>query len=43
MNIKDEIHSVLQAIQVKIDNNTQLTRDELEMLLLSSLIEEAAE
>jgi hypothetical protein len=42
MNIKEEIHNALEAIQKKVNEHKDLTDQEIEMLLLSSLIEEEA-
>lgn len=42
MSIQEEIHSALNDIQNKINENHELSDSELEMLFLSSLIEEEA-
>ena len=42
MSIKEEIHKTLEEIQKKVNENMDLSEKELEMLFLSSLIEEEA-
>lgn len=42
MSIQEEIHSALSEIQKKVNEGQELTNSELEMLFLSSLIEEEA-
>lgn len=42
MSIQEEIHSALNEIQTKVNESKELTDSELEMLFLSSLIEEEA-
>lgn len=43
MNIQEEIHKAIEDIQKKLQSQSDLSNDELETLLLTSLIEEAAE
>ncbi len=42
MSIQEEIHSALNDIQTKVNEGLELSENELEMLFLSSLIEEEA-
>lgn len=42
MSIQEEIHSALNDIQLKVNEGQELSDNELEMLFLSSLIEEEA-
>jgi hypothetical protein len=42
MSIKDEIHKALNDIQRKVNENNELSENELEMLMLAALIEEEA-
>lgn len=42
MSIQEEIHSALNDIQTKVNESLELSENELEMLFLSSLIEEEA-
>ena len=41
MSIQEEIHKTITEIQAKLRKNQDLSSDELESLLLASLIEEA--
>lgn len=40
MSIQDEIHKALRDIQEKVRSNKKLSPEEMELLFLSSLIEE---
>lgn len=40
MSIQEEIHKALAEIQQKVNKNEELSVSEMEMLFLSSLIEE---
>ncbi len=40
MSIQEEIHNAMKEIQKKINAKEQLSRDEIESLFLTSLIEE---
>lgn len=42
MSIQEEIHKAMAEIQQKVNKNEELTTSEMEMLFLSSLIEEEA-
>lgn len=42
MSIQEEIHQTLSDIQKKVNENHELSESEMEMLFLSSLIEEEA-
>lgn len=42
MSIQEEIHKALNDIQTKVNDSQELSDSELEMLFLSSLIEEEA-
>ena len=42
MSVKDEIHQILNQIQIKVNTNHELNDSELEMLFLAALIEEEA-
>ena len=41
-SIQQEIHQALEEIQTKLESHGELSANELEMLFLSSLIEEEA-
>jgi hypothetical protein len=41
-SLQNEIHEALKAIQAKVDNQNELSPNDLETLLLTSLIEEEA-
>lgn len=42
MTLQEEIHKALRDIQTKVNDGNELSDNELEMLFLSSLIEEEA-
>lgn len=42
MSVQEEIHKALRDIQKKVNEGLELNESELEMLFLSSLIEEEA-
>ena len=42
MSVQEEIHKAMAEIQQKVNKNEELSVSEMEMLFLSSLIEEEA-